>query len=138
MAITALSSDEVVSRVRDLAARASAVQQRLDGMMAGTSISGADRLRVISLGALDGSSDQNGNSAGRLDFQAILKDAVRGVSDAQNTAQTKAQAYQLGDDKVSLEDVMISLQKANLAMQGMVQVRNRLVEAYREVMNMQV
>ena len=42
------------------------------------------------------------------------------------------------DDKVSLEDVMISLQKANLAMQGMVQVRNRLVEAYREVMNMQV
>lgn len=137
MAITALSSDEVVSRVRDLAARASAVQQRLDGMMAGTSISGADRLRGISLGALDGSSDQNGNS-GRLDFQAILKDAVRGVSDAQNAAQTKAQAYQLGDDKVSLEDVMISLQKANLAMQGMVQVRNRLVEAYREVMNMQV
>ncbi|NBP40691.1 MAG: flagellar hook-basal body complex protein FliE, partial [Betaproteobacteria bacterium] len=117
--------------------RASEVQQRLDGMMAGSSVSAADRLRGISLGAIDGSSDQYG-SGGRLDFQAVLKEAVRGVSDAQNTAQTKAQAYQLGDDKVSLEDVMISLQKANLAMQGMVQVRNRLVEAYREVMNMQV
>lgn len=137
MAIKALSSDEVVSRVRDLAARAFEVQQRLDGMMAGSSVSAADRLRGISLGAIDGSSDQYG-SGGRLDFQAVLKEAVRGVSDAQNTAQTKAQAYQLGDDKVSLEDVMISLQKANLAMQGMVQVRNRLVEAYREVMNMQV
>ena len=136
MAIKALSSDEVVSRVRDLAARASAVQQRLDGMMAGASISGADRLRSIGLGAVDGADAAAG--AGRLDFQSILKEAVRGVSDAQNTAQTKAQAYQLGDDKVSLEDVMISLQKANLAMQGMVQVRNRLVEAYREVMNMQV
>jgi flagellar hook-basal body complex protein FliE len=136
MTIKALTSDEVVSRVRDLAARASAVQQRLDGMLAGASISGADRLRAIGLGPVDGV--DSSASAGRLDFQAILKEAVRGVSDAQNTAQTKAQAYQLGDDKVSLEDVMISLQKANLAMQGMVQVRNRLVEAYREVMNMQV
>jgi flagellar hook-basal body complex protein FliE len=68
----------------------------------------------------------------------VLKEAVRGVSDAQNVAQSKAQAYQLGDDAVTLEDVMISIQKANLAMQGMVQVRNRLVEAYREVMNLQV
>jgi len=136
MTIKALSPDEVVSRVRDLAARASAVQQQLDGMLAGASISGADRLRGIGLGPVDGAGASAG--ADRLDFQAILKEAVRGVSDAQNTAQTKAQAYQLGDDKVSLEDVMISLQKANLAMQGMVQVRNRLVEAYREVMNMQV
>jgi flagellar hook-basal body complex protein FliE len=77
-------------------------------------------------------------SEGKLDFQEVLKEAVRGVSDAQQTAQSKAQAYQLGDDKVSLEDVMISMQRANLAMQGMVQVRNRLVEAYREVINMQV
>jgi flagellar hook-basal body complex protein FliE len=68
----------------------------------------------------------------------VLKDAIRGISDAQTTAQSKAQAYQLGDDKVSLEEVMISMQRASLAMQGMVQVRNRLVEAYREVMNMQV
>ena len=54
MTIKALSSDEVVSRVRDLAARASAVQQRLDGMLAGASISGADRLRGIGLGPVDG------------------------------------------------------------------------------------
>jgi flagellar hook-basal body complex protein FliE len=71
-------------------------------------------------------------------FQEVLQAAVRGVSDAQGAAQSKAQAYQLGDDKVSLEEVMISMQRASLAMQGMVQVRNRLVEAYREVMNMQV
>jgi flagellar hook-basal body complex protein FliE len=84
-----------------------------------------------------GGVDSTGQSE-RLDFQSVLKEAVRGVSDAQNVAQSKAQAYQLGDDAVTLEDVMISIQKANLAMQGMVQVRNRLVEAYREVMNLQV
>ena len=128
ISVQRLSADEVLSRMQDLFARASALQAR--------GAAGAGE-QLATLG-------QTGFSAGgpgqgeRLDFQSLLKDAVRGVSDAQQTAQSKAQAYQLGDDKVSLEDVMISIQKASLAMQGMVQVRNRLVESYREVMNMQV
>jgi flagellar hook-basal body complex protein FliE len=55
------------------------------------------------------------------------------VSDAQQTATAKQQSFQLGESNMSLEEVMISLQKANLAFQGMIQVRNRLVEAYKEV-----
>ncbi|NBT05198.1 MAG: flagellar hook-basal body complex protein FliE [Betaproteobacteria bacterium] len=90
-------------------------------------------LRIGSLGQSAGS-----DSTGRVNFSDVLRDAVKGVSDAQMSAQAKAQAYQLGEDKVSLEDVMVSIQKAGLAMQGMVQVRNRLMEAYREIMNMQV
>jgi len=129
MAIQALSSEEVLVRMRELASRASAIQSRIDasGVFQGASIG------LSSIEVLRGSRDGE-----RLVFEDVLKDAVRGVSAAQNAAQTKAQAYQLGDDTVSLEEVMISMQKASLALQGMVQVRNRLVEAYREVMNMQV
>jgi len=73
-----------------------------------------------------------GTSSG-LDFGSILKSAVEQVSDAQQVATAKQQQFQLGESNMSLEEVMISLQKANLAFQGMIQVRNRLVEAYKEV-----
>jgi len=133
MAIQVLSSEEVLARMRDIISRAGDIQSRLEKSSSVTSSSQTS-------GALgSGFSLANGRDASaKLDFQEVLKEAVRGVSDAQQSAQSKAQAYQLGDDKVSLEEVMISLQRANLAMQGMVQVRNRLVEAYREVINLQV
>jgi len=73
-----------------------------------------------------------------VDFGAVLKAAVQEVSDAQNTAQAKAQAFQLGAKDMSLEEVMTSLQKANVAFQGMIAVRNKLVEAYRDMTNLQV
>jgi len=134
MAIQVLSSEEVLSRMRDIISRAGDIQTRLERSSTSSIISSQ------SVGSLAGGlGPLNGRESGaRLDFQEVLKEAVRGVSDAQQSAQSKAQAYQLGDDKVSLEDVMVSLQRANLAMQGMVQVRNRLVEAYREVINLQV
>jgi len=135
MAFQVLSADEVSRRMREVVARAAAMQSNLDGISGNP----AAALRAPgSLASLRPSAVDGGSGQTRLDFQLVLRDAIRGVSDAQNAAQSKAQAYQLGDDKTTLEDVMISLQKANLAMQGMVQVRNRLVEAYREVMNMQV
>ncbi len=80
---------------------------------------------------------QPGQTSG-VDFGAVLKQAVQEVSDAQNTAQAKAQAFQLGAKDMSLEEVMVSLQKANVAFQGMIAVRNKLVEAYRDVTNLQV
>jgi len=135
MAFQVLSADEVSRRMREVVSRAAAMQAGLDGVARNP----AAALRGLgSIGGLRPAGVDASGGQDRLDFQVVLRDAIRGVSDAQNTAQSKAQAYQLGDDKTTLEDVMISLQKANLAMQGMVQVRNRLVEAYREVMNMQV
>jgi flagellar hook-basal body complex protein FliE len=44
----------------------------------------------------------------------------------------------MGDDSVSLSDVMIAGQKANIAFQATIQVRNKLVSAYQDMMNMQV
>jgi flagellar hook-basal body complex protein FliE len=74
----------------------------------------------------------------RFDFFDTLRDAVREVNASQNAAQARVQAFQLGQPGVTLEDVIISMQKSGLAFQGMVAVRNKLVEAYREISNMQV
>jgi flagellar hook-basal body complex protein FliE len=63
---------------------------------------------------------------------------VREVNAAQNSAQAQAQAFQLGDRSVSIEQVMISMQQASLSFQGMVAVRNKLVEAYREISSLSV
>ena len=68
----------------------------------------------------------------------MLRDAVHEVNAVPSTAPSQAQAFQLGDRSVSIEQVMISMQKASLSFQGMVAVRNKLVEAYREISNLQV
>ena len=72
------------------------------------------------------------------DFQSLLQKAVSEVNQAQNTAQAKVQAFSTGESNMSLEEVMVSLQKANLSFQTMIAVRNRLVDAYKEVTNLQV
>ena len=46
--------------------------------------------------------------------------------------------FSAGDPNVNLQDVMVNLQKANLSFQQMVQVRNKLVTAYQDIMNMSV
>ena len=79
--------------------------------------------------------NQPGNG---VDFAAVLKNAVENVNTAQNSAQAKAQSFSTGASDTSLEDVIVSLQKANLSLQGMIAVRNRLVDAYKEVTNLQV
>jgi len=73
-----------------------------------------------------------------VDFSAILKNAIENVNTASNSAQAKAQSFSTGASDTSLEDVIISLQKANLSLQGMIAVRNKLVDAYKEVTNLQV
>ncbi len=75
---------------------------------------------------------------GSANFAGMLKDAVEGVNAVQQDAKSMAQAFQLGDPNANLQDVMVSLQKANLSFQTMVQVRNKLVEAYQNVMNLQL
>jgi len=73
-----------------------------------------------------------------VDFQSILTQAVREVNQAQNSAQAKVQQFSTGESSMTLEEVMVSLQKANLSLQGMIAVRNRLVEAYKDITNLPV
>ncbi|MCJ9709478.1 flagellar hook-basal body complex protein FliE [Bordetella hinzii] len=71
-------------------------------------------------------------------FAAELQNSIRKVSNAQNAATAQAKAFELGAPEVSLNDVMIDLQKASLGFQTAVQVRNRLVAAYKEISSMSI
>lgn len=71
-------------------------------------------------------------------FATELKASINRINELQQTSAAKTQAFQLGDPSVQLNDVMVDAQKASLAFEMGVQVRNRLVNAYKEVMNMNV
>ncbi|AMC34949.1 flagellar hook-basal body complex protein FliE [Iodobacter arcticus] len=76
--------------------------------------------------------------AGAPDFASMLKSSLDQVNQVQQDAQAQQLAFQSGAPEANLQDVMVSLQKASLSFQTMVQVRNKLVSAYQEVMSMQV
>jgi flagellar hook-basal body complex protein FliE len=78
------------------------------------------------------------NAAASPDFSSMLKSAIDEVNGAQMDAKQLTRQFETGDSEVNLQDVVLSLQKASLSFQTMVQVRNKLVTAYQEVMNMQV
>jgi flagellar hook-basal body complex protein FliE len=81
----------------------------------------------------------NGTAApNKVGFADALKNSLDSVNQTQQSAEKIGQAFSMGDDKVSLSDVMISMQKANITFQATVQVRNKLVSAYHDIMNMQV
>lgn len=71
-------------------------------------------------------------------FSSLLKNAVNTVNSNQQQASNLAVAFQKGDPNIQMSEVMVSLQKANVSFQAMVEVRNKLVSAYQEIMNMQV
>ena len=72
------------------------------------------------------------------DFASVLKSSINDVAQRQNSAKSMQQAFVMGDNSVSLGDVMINSQKANIAFQTTVQVRNKVIAAYNDIMNMQV
>jgi flagellar hook-basal body complex protein FliE len=76
--------------------------------------------------------------ATRASFADALKSSLEQVSNSQNQADEMGKRFAMGDDTVSLSDTMIAMQKANINFQATVQVRNKLVSAYHEIMNMQV
>lgn len=77
-------------------------------------------------------------AAGGADFAQILQSSIEKVSDAQQKAHAMAESLATGQSDQNLHEVMIALQTASVSFQEMVQVRNRLVNAYQDVMNMQV
>ena len=92
-----------------------------------------------SLAADAGGSDATTTPAtGNASFTATLKQAIDQVNGQIIKANSAAMAYAAGDHSVPLSSVMISLEKANLAFQTAVTVRDRVTDAYSSVMNMQV
>ena len=111
-----------------------------------------DKVSSVDMGALlsqlreTAAAAQGGNPAAgvnpaadqKTDFSALLKHSIETVSDNQKASAELGKALSLGDPDVSLEQVMIASQKASISFEAMVQVRNRMVSAYQEIMSMQV
>ncbi len=78
------------------------------------------------------------DGANSVDFGEKLKAAVDQVNSTQLATEKMTGEFVSGESDTDLHEVMISLQKANVSFQSMIQVRNKLVTAYQEIMNMQV
>jgi len=77
-------------------------------------------------------------SSTSTDFSEMLKQAVNNVNGLQQNTSELRNRFEMGDQDVSLADVMIASNKSGLAFDATVQVRNKMVEAYKEVMSMPV
>ncbi|WP_374338144.1 flagellar hook-basal body complex protein FliE [Methyloversatilis sp.] len=77
-------------------------------------------------------------ASGGADFGEALKNAIEQVNAAQTEAREMSEGFISGSSEANLQDVMIASQKASLSFQQMVQVRNKLVNAYQDIMNMSV
>jgi flagellar hook-basal body complex protein FliE len=77
-------------------------------------------------------------AASAADFSQLLSQSLRSVSQSQNEATRMQREVQMDNPTVSLEETMVAMQKAQIGFQSTLQVRNRLVQAYSEIMNMQI
>ncbi|AGN84670.1 MULTISPECIES: flagellar hook-basal body complex protein FliE [Enterobacteriaceae] len=82
--------------------------------------------------------NQSVESEPSISFAGQLHAALDRISDTQNAARTQAEKFTLGEPGVALNDVMTDLQKSSISLQMGIQVRNKLVSAYQDIMNMQV
>ncbi|WP_045760650.1 flagellar hook-basal body complex protein FliE [Xanthomonas albilineans] len=69
-------------------------------------------------------------------FSETLRNAISGVNEAQQNSGNLAKAFELGDPNAGLAKVMLAAQQSQVAFRATVEVRNRLVQAYQDVMNM--
>ncbi len=81
---------------------------------------------------------EQAGSATAGSFATALKSSIDKISSDQQKAIGESQAFELGSPNVSLNDVMVDMQKANIGFQFGLQVRNKLVSAYNEIMQMSV
>lgn len=81
---------------------------------------------------------QQPGQVGGADFQNVLRDSLRGVNQVQQDASDLQTRFELGDENVSLPQVMVAMNKSSIAFEATNQVRNRLLNAYQEIMRMQV
>ncbi|WP_411270630.1 flagellar hook-basal body complex protein FliE [Alteromonas sp. CYL-A6] len=80
------------------------------------------------------------NAAGgsSSDFSVMLKNAIDGVNSMQLESKSLQQRFEMGDESLSLAQVMLTKEKAGIAFEATMQVRNKVLEAYKQIMNMPV
>ena len=71
-------------------------------------------------------------------FRDLLNQSINAVNETQQTSKELRASFERGEQGIDLAEVMIAAQKSSISFEAMVQVRNKLVEAYKDVMNMPV
>ncbi len=69
-------------------------------------------------------------------FIDVLKQSIDAVNQTEQNAAAMSKAFETGEGDASLAEIMVAMQKSSLSFDAMVQVRNKLVEAYKDIMNM--
>ena len=89
-------------------------------------------------GTVSDSSDvSSSNKVGQPTFFDSVKSALDRVNDADVKSDAMSEAYDRGED-IPLTDVVLSMQKASLSFEATLQVRNKVMKAYEDIMNMPV
>ena len=115
--MSSLAIEQVLAQIRSLSAQS------------GGELT-ASALRPASLDATAG--------AGAPGFAQLLKQGIDAVNNTQQSADARASAWEKGTPGVDLARVMIETQKASVSFQALTQVRNRLISAYQDIMNMSI
>ena len=109
--------------------KANSLYQEMQAMIAQT------RLDVNPQQNLDINTELN---TSKSDFAAMLGNAVEKVNSMQLESKEMTQRFEMGDKSLSLAEVMLAKEKSGIAFEATVQVRNKVLEAYKQIMNMSV
>lgn len=93
------------------------------------------QIRTLSKGL---QSPQSIAPAANTDFGQMLKTSLNAVNEAQQHSGNLKAGFETGNGDASLAEVMIAAQKADLSFRAVTEVRNKLVQAYQDIMNMPV
>ena len=77
-------------------------------------------------------------STQKMDFSEVLANSVNTVNETMKASGKMAEAFEKGDSNISMAELMITMEKSSVSFQSMLQVRNKLLNAYQEIMNMPV
>ena len=97
------------------------------------------QIRSLSNQARVGTSQASApQKSGPSEFASLLSKGIDSVNQTEQSAAKLSDAFQRGDPGVELPQVMLEMQKASVSFRALTEVRNRVVSAYQEIMNMQV
>lgn len=96
------------------------------------------QLRALQARSAGVAGGQEPEQAPKADFGALVGNAIKQVNQTQQASAETARAFELGQPNVSLADVMLASSKSQVEFTALTQVRNRLVRAYQDIMNMPI
>jgi len=131
-----MSIDQVLSQIRSLSAQASPAFRPAARTL-------TDLSSLAGSAAAAGAADAPGGAAGATTsaspaFGTLLKQGIDAVNATQQSADALSSAWERGVPGVDLAHVMVETQKASVSFQALAQVRNRLISAYQDIMNMSI